>query len=284
MARKPKENAKLKSNKNIKKSKSKQNIKRQLTPEEIEIKRNKIIRRYKIVKYSMIIAVIMAVIIIAMFSPIFNIKVIIVEGNEKISENEIISLSGLNLDVNTYKTSKYKIKEKIKENPYIEDVVIKRKLPSQININITERKASFIMEYGASFVYIDNQGYMLEISTEKLELPILQGMQTDSSNFVEGNRLENQDLQKMNTVLKIMEIAQSNEISNLISRIDIESEQNYKVIFESKDKTAYLGDGTNLNTKILNVKAILEKTEGLPGEIFVNMDLNNDYPVFRQRV
>lgn len=141
-----------------------------------------------------------------------------------------------------------------------------------------------MVEYGASFVYIDNQGYMLEINTEKLELPILQGIQTESKEFVEGNRLDNNDLQKMNTVLRIMKIAQNNDIASLITRIDIEDEQNYKILFETKEKTAYIGDNSNLNTKILSVKAILEKNEGIAGEIFVNMDLNNEYPVFRQRV
>ena len=141
-----------------------------------------------------------------------------------------------------------------------------------------------MIEYGASFVYIDNQGYILEISENKLELPILQGIQTESAQFEAGKRLENEDLQKMNTVLKIMEIAKNNDISNIITRIDIEDEENYKIIFETKEKTAYLGDNSNLNTKILTIKAILEKNEGIAGEIFVNMDLNTNYPIFRERV
>lgn len=274
---------KKKVSKNKKKKRS-NNIKNKLTQEEIEIKQRKRRTTLKVLKYLMIIALFITLIIIAMFSPIFNIKNITVTGNEKITENEIISLSGIQLEENTYKITKYKVKQKIKENAYIEDVKIKRKLPSEIQISVTERKPAFIIEYGASFVYIDNQGYILEISTEKLELPILQGLQTESANFIEGNRLENNDLQKMNTVLKIMEIAKNNEIANLITRIDVEDESNYKILLETKEKTAYLGDDSNLNTKILTIKAILEKTEGTAGEIFVNMDLNNNYPIFRQRV
>ena len=52
----------------------------------------------------------------------------------------------------------------------------------------------------------------------------------------------------------------------------------------TKQKTVYLGDSTNLNTKILSMKAIIEKTEGTPGEIFMNKDLNDEYPVFRERI
>lgn len=267
-----------------KKKKNKNNIKNKLSAEELEKQRKKRIRNFRIIKYLMLICLFIALIIITMFSPIFNIKSIVVTGNEKITENEIISLSQIRLEENTYKINKYKVRKMIKENAYIEEVTIKRKLPSELQISIVERKPTFMIEYGASFVYIDNQGYMLEINTEKLEVPILQGLQTESTEFIAGNRLNNNDLQKMNTVLKIMEISQNNDIANLITRIDIENEQNYKILFETKEKTAYIGDDSNLNTKILTVKAILEKNEGIAGEIFVNMDLNNNYPVFRQRV
>lgn len=267
-----------------KKKKSKKVSKNKLSVEELEVQRKKRIRNFKIIKYLMLVCLFITLILITMFSPIFNIKSIVVTGNEKITENEIISLSQVKLEENTYKISKYKVKERLKENAYIEDVAIKRKLPSELQISIVERKATFMIEYGASFVYIDNQGYILEINTEKLELPILQGLQTESAEFIAGNRINNNDLKKMNTVLKIMEIAQNNDMANLITRIDIEDEQNYKILFETKEKTAYIGDNSNLHTKILSVKAILEKNEGIAGEIFVNMDLNNNYPVFRQRV
>ena len=274
---------KNKKKKNNKKAKNKK-TKRMLTDEEIEIQRIKRMKKLKIATYLMLIALFITLIVVTMFSPLFNIKSIVVTGNNKITQNEIISLSQVQLEENTYKINKYKVKQRIKENAYIEDVTIKRKLPSELQISIVERQVAFMIEYGASFVYIDNQGYILEISENKLELPILQGIQTESAQFEAGKRLENEDLQKMNTVLKIMEIAKNNDISNIITRIDIEDEENYKIIFETKEKTAYLGDNSNLNTKILTIKAILEKNEGIAGEIFVNMDLNTNYPIFRERV
>lgn len=274
---------KNKKKKNNKKAKNKK-TKRMLTDEEIEIQRIKRMKKLKIAKYLMLIALFITLIVVTMFSPLFNIKSIVVTGNNKITQNEIISLSQVQLEENTYKINKYKVKQRIKENAYIEDVTIKRKLPSELQISIVERQVAFMIEYGASFVYIDNQGYILEISENKLGLPILQGIQTESAQFEAGKRLENEDLQKMNTVLKIMEIAKNNDISNIITRIDIEDEENYKIIFETKEKTAYLGDNSNLNTKILTIKAILEKNEGIAGEIFVNMDLNTNYPIFRERV
>lgn len=238
----------------------------------------------KLIKYIFIVILFIVLVICAMFSPLFNIKNIIIEENEKISKEEIISLSKLQVEENIFKLSKNKIEKQIKQNPYIESIKIERKLPSTVVIKVEERKQAYLLEYAGSYVYIDKQGYMLEINTEKLELPIIQGAETLPETFIEGNRLINEDLEKLEMVYKIMEVAQVNQIANLITRIDIEDEKDLKLIFETEGKTAYIGDITNLITKIPTIKLILEEEKGKTGEIFVNMDLNNEYPMFRQSV
>lgn len=267
--------------KNVNNKSSKKTYKKKILSNE-QIKKRK--RTIRIVKYSTLSICILTAVICTMFSPLFNIENITVIGNEKIGANEIISLSQIQKGENTYKISKSKTMQNIKQNAYIEEVNIKRKLPSGIEITVKERKTSFLLEYASSFVYIDNQGYVLEVSSEKLDLPIIQGQETEDERYVAGNRLCEADLEKLSTVIKIMEVAQINEISNLITRIDISNSENYKIIFESEGKIAYLGDSLNLSTKMLHIKKILEKEEGIEGEIFVNVDLNTGYPTFRQKV
>lgn len=273
-----------KENKVNKNSKKKEKKRKTISKSEQERRRKKIQRNLKIFKYTFLTICIIVAIIATMASPLFDIKEIIIEGNEKITDSEIISLSKINLNENTYKVNKFKAEKWIEENPYIKSVKIQRKLPSTLLITVQERKATFMIEYGSGYAYINNQGYILEISSEKLDVPIIQGSETIAEELKPGNRLDNNDLSKMSTVIKIMEIAESNDISKQISRIDIENNQNYKIIFESEQKVAYLGDETDLNTKILSIKAILEKESGTAGEIFVNMDLKNNYPTFRQSV
>lgn len=265
-------------------SKNKKKAQKAISPKQQELKNKKKKRNLKIAKYSFLIICIIAIIIATMTSPLFNIKEITVEGNEKTTNDEIVGLSEISIGENTYKTNMKKAKEKILENSYINSVEIKRKLPSKVLITVEERKTTFMIEYGSAYVYINNQGYILEISSEKLEVPIIQGAETLTEDFIEGKRLCIEDLEKMSTVIKIMEVAANNEISDFITRIDIQNSQNYKIVFESEQKVAYLGDESDLNTKILNIKAILEKESGIKGEIFVNMDLKTNNPIFRQSV
>lgn len=266
------------------KSKNTKNTKNATTKKEAEKRNKKIKRNLKIAKYSFLSICTIAIIILAMTSPLFNIKEIIVEGNGKITKDEIISLSKINIEQNTYKTNMNKLKKNILENPYIKNVEIKRSLPSTVIIKVEERKTAFMIEYGNGYAYVNNQGYILEISTQKLEVPIIQGTETNVEEFIPGSRLTKNDLEKMSTIIKIMEVATNNEIESLVTRIDIENKNNYKILFETEQKVAYLGNETDLNTKILSIKSIIEKEKGVAGEIFVNSDLKDNNPVFRQNV
>ena len=276
---------------NIKKTKAvkvKNNVKQVKNEEKIEKEYKKVKNKrplnMKLIKYIIIAILFVILIICAMFSPLFNIKTILTEGNETITEEKIISLSQIKTEENIFKINKGKTEKLIKENPYIESVQIDRKLPSTVILKIEERKPAYILELAGNYVYLDKQGYILQISQEKLELPILQGAETIAENLVEGNRLIKEDLEKLSLVLKIMEAAQINQIDNLITRIDMENKEDFKLIFETEAKTAYIGDTTNLITKIPTIKLILEEEQGKAGEIFVNMDLNSEYPIFRQSV
>ena len=54
-----------------------------------------------------------------------------------------------------------------------------------------------MLNFVNGYVYIDTQGYILEISEEKLELPIISGYKTREEKIVEGNRLEIEDLENL---------------------------------------------------------------------------------------
>lgn len=279
-----------KSNKNIKNS-NKQNKK--INGNSKESKRNinqnskKSSRKNRIIKWiikwTILICALIAAIIYFMMSPLFNLAEIQVINNEKITTDTIISMSGLTIGENIYKTSINKLKNNIKQNAYIESVDIKRKLPNKILITVKERKATFNLEYANSFAYINNQGYILEIQENKLDVPIIEGYTTNVEDIKPCNRLNEEDLEKLGVVLKIMESANANGISDLITKINIEDKQNYSIVLEGEKKTVYLGDASNLSNRMIYLKAILKEESGVEGEIFINGDLNKDNVFFRKK-
>ncbi len=251
---------------------------------EKQIKRRMFI--FKIVKWISLSLIIIGIIICIILSPIFNIKNIKVKNNNKISYEQIVSLSSIQINNNTFKYSKNDIKNKIKENAYIEEVKVKRLLPDVFEIEVKERTARLMLLFGNAYVYINSQGYILEISNENINLPIIKGYKTEEENIVPGKRLCNEDLEKLSVVLKIIEFSQSEQILDKITGIDVEDEYDYKIIMEREQKIAHLGNCSMLEERILWVKTILNEIKDLPGDIFVNMNLNSERiePFFRERV
>lgn len=240
-------------------------------------------KKYKraklILKIFVILALFAGVIVFLVTSPLFNITKINVTGNDKVSEEQIISLSQIELETNIYKIVTSKVSENVKENAYIDTATVKRKLPNEIDIIVTERKPQYMLQYGNAYVYISSQGYMLEISEEKLQLPVISGYSTAQEELNEGNRLNIEDLKKLEVILRIMESASNNDIAKDISAIDISDANNYTLIFESKGKTAYLGEATNINDKIIVLKQMLIKSEGTSGKAFL---MDKDKMYFRE--
>ena len=253
------------------------------SPKEKEKKKKRRRKVFRTIKILMIIFVLIGGIAFFLLSPIFNITEINVSGNSKISSEEILSLSQLKKDENTFKINKKETKEKIKQNSYIDTVEIKRTLPDKITIVVTERTATYQINYSNMYMLINNQGYMLEATELNESLPIIVGITTNEEDIKPGNRLCIEDLEKLEDVLKIYESAKSNNLAKLISKIDISDKNDYVVEMKAEKKTVHFGDTTNLALKMLYVSDIISKEKD-EGEIFVNTDLENKGAIFRKKV
>ena len=218
-------------------------------------------------------------------SLVFNIKAIDVENNSHVSSEQITDLSEINLNTNTFKFSKIEAKKKIMSCPYIEKVDISRNIfTGTVKLSVKERVPTLMLEYSNNYAYINNQGYILEISGSRKNVPIIKGYVSSMEDIKPGNRLDKEDLERLEVVLNIIEEANSKGIGDLITYIDIKDKKNYAIILEAEDKTVYLGDGKNLPAKMLYIPKMLEREKGIEGEFFLNVDLNIKEPMFREKV
>mgnify|MGYP004662415905 FL=1 len=270
------------------KQKNKAKVKNEIKSNNIKMKKK---RKRKspilfLIKWTSVLLLLIGTIIFILTTPMFNIKNINISGIEHLTKEQVISLSELNKNENLFKNSKSKITSNIKQTPYVESVIIKRKLPDTIDIQIKERKRSYMLKFVNGYVYIDTQGYILEISEEKLELPIISGYKTEEEKISEGNRLITEDLENLNNVLKITNSLEEIDVTKeIITNIDISNKEDYTVYLESENKTIHFGDASNLSNKILYVKAMIDSEKDIEGEIFVNGDINNKFrPFFREKV
>ena len=249
-------------------------------------KRNRLIKRIKrIVKIFVLLGIIIGAIVFATCSPIFNITDIEVLNNNRVSSETVISLSGIQTNENIFRFIATKASNSIKQNAYIEDVKIRRVLPNKVQIEVTEREPKFSIPVLGEFAYMSTQGYILEITQNELNLPIIYGLQTAEENITVGNRIAEEDLVSLETILRIMNAMKDSGLSEKVTSIDIRDKNDYSIYMQEEKKTIHLGDGSNLSNKMLYVMAILEEEKDVAGEIFANGDLNSDFRVyFREEV
>lgn len=249
----------------------------------------------KAVKWVTLIIIFIGVVIAFLLSPLFNIKQINILNNQKITYEEAISLAQIPVGQNIFGVNRKKITENIKQNPYVDSVKITKTLPNTLNIEIIERQEEYVLEFASGFICVDSKGYVLRVTNERPELPILKGISTPIENIINisqeeaapsisQNRLVDSDVTKVKAVHKIVQAARNNEILNYITSIDITNGSNIILNLDTEGKVAYLGDGSNANTRILYLKVMLEKRSGIQGEAFIHGDLNTFKPYFREKV
>lgn len=102
-------------------------------------------------------------------APYFNIKSIIIEGNEKIPssliEEEGESLRGENILL----FSTDEMEKMIRNQPYLEDMKISRKFPSTIVVTIKEKKAEVNYYKDGVISLLTREGTLLETGANKVE-------------------------------------------------------------------------------------------------------------------
>ncbi len=204
-------------------------------------------------------------------------------GNSYLSKERIIELSGVNPGENIFSISKLKTIDTLEANPYIEEVNIDKKLPSTLVLKVVERAPAFIITNGERYAYLSSQGYILEIvDQDPLTLPQLIGLKEVIETMTVGNRLGEEDLKQLNKILNVYESAKRYEIAELITAIDVSNDENFTLVMEHEGKKVYLGDCSDLNTRMLELQVILRREQGHRGEVFLNVDLNTQRAYFRE--
>ena len=289
---------KIKQRKNKEKSEKQKELKKQEKLEKKEQKKNekKILSAKKIkqmkkiketVKVVFIVSILCFALLLFILSPVFNIKEINVLNNEQVSKESVTGVLNIKNNTNIFKENNKNIKEKLKENPYIdtEKTTIRRILPSTLIINIAERKIEFLLEFGSAFAYLDKDGNILDISSTPLDGKIIiKGYNTSEDKIKKGNKLSDEDINKVKEAFQILKVARNYEFGEKITSVDIKDSDDYLLYIESEGKTVHVGDTSSLDTKMLYIKAIMEKENENEGEIFVNIDLNNKNAYFKQNV
>lgn len=244
---------------------------------EIEKKKRK--RKKKTLVFILLIMLIGGISAYLLTSQSFSIEQISVKGNSQLTAQKICQLAEINRGDNIFSKIGIVAKVKLKQNGYIEDATIKKIYPNKVEIEVKERQKQFQIKTEAEgYVYIDEQGYILEYGVDKLQIPTIIGINATQEDVTTKHRLDDNELEKMENILQIREECRYIEIADKITQYEVKDE--YIVSLENEGIRFNLGDATNLKNRMYYVNGILKQEIGNRGTIYVNGNLNEGFTAY----
>lgn len=111
-------------------------------------------------------------------SPFFIITKITVEGNNNVTAEEIVQVSGLVTGMNIFKADLTIASAKVKVLPMIKEIEIIRDFPDTIVLKVIERQPAVLVVMDSDFVELDAEGYYLRKgNVATAGLPVVTGVQ-----------------------------------------------------------------------------------------------------------
>lgn len=220
--------------------------------------------------------------IIVLKSDVFSVKLIHVEGNTCLSNEDIIRESGISYGQNILKIDPELSEKKIEKNPWIQSAIVHRKFPDEIFIQIIEKEEAAAVKYMGSFVLIDVNGYVLTIveNLKDFDVPVITGLDMVEIPKI-GQAIETKDKLQKAKLLEFLNAFKVNDLKELVSELSLENLQEINLYVRGglEIKT---GEGKNIVKKLALLQPILEdvwKNQRSNG--FIDMRFDGD-PIFRK--
>ena len=99
-------------------------------------------------------------------APFFNIKDVVVVGQDVLTEEEILKVAEVNKGQNIFITRISDIKKKVAEIPYVSESNARRIFPNKVKIWVRESDPCLYVKYRDSFVITDSKTKVLEIKSD----------------------------------------------------------------------------------------------------------------------
>ncbi len=116
-----------------------------------------------------VVILIASIVAIMLLTPMFDVKTIKVKGNSVIQSQEVVGASGIALGVNIFEVNLDKAKKNVRSIGYVEDVKIKRRLPSTIEITVVEEVGVAYIKAEEGYVIITASGRCIDVSDGRKE-------------------------------------------------------------------------------------------------------------------
>ncbi len=232
--------------------------KKKLTSAE-KYKRKMLTRRITVLS----VLALIVVLCICLFTPIFGVSEIVVEGNQRLNAEEIIQISNIKQGQNIFRINTKKTAAKIEELAYVDDAEIVRKFPTKIKIVLDESTEDIIIDTPTEFIVATIDGKVLYKTTDvtQVPVPIVKGIQVKEAQI--AKLLETEDENDAIKDISYVKCFYGSDYWSEIDVIDATDESNFMMIMRSGLRVTFgpLDTIESLERKVSMLDAIIPQVK-----------------------
>lgn len=188
-------------------------------------------------------------------SPLFEIREIVVIGNQQLPASKIIELSGITPGTNIFKQNLKKAQSQICTLPLVKEAVLVRDFPSRIVIKVQERQPLALLPTPNGFMQVDREGVCLKESGVSGRFPVITGITVPS--LAPGQVVQDE---KLRAALQVIDKFPETLLKEL-SEVHING-QGQLLLYTLEGVECRLGNLSNFEQKITLLQQILAQVHG----------------------
>lgn len=185
-------------------------------------------------------------------SPYFTVNKVMVVGTSRLSEQDVRSLLEIRGDLNLWSLDLERLSLRLRENPWIEQARLRRRLPGTLEVHITERIPAAVVPYYRYFLVLDSNGVVVSMaeSLSAANLPVITGAAVPQA--ILGQVYPEA---KVNLGLKMLSIL-GPEWSRTVSEVHVGSPDEI-VLYGSDELVVRIGQAKDVAKKAEDLRIIL---------------------------
>ena len=169
----------------------------------------------RILKGFLFIVICTAIVGILVYSPIFVLRHVQVDGAVYLKKEELVRISGIYMGEPLFQLETDQVTKRLLQDLRIEEALVRRQLPSTLEITIKERMpvATVACEYG--YLDIDRQGKVIDSyrTLKNMPIPMIMGVQV--RDLYIGDDVTDEMVKKILSFLQQLDDASLNQLSEI---------------------------------------------------------------------
>ena len=222
--------------------------------------------------YVFLFVLITAIFVAVAFIVLLKVRNITVEGNDRYTTDEILSAVTVSVGENMYDFNTEELADEVKiALPYISDIEVRRKLPSTLELSVSEKSALVYMKINNEIFMLSSDLLVLEMTTDTTKTEgLMELIPGNLKRCIVGEKIEFTDTYSLETLNNILNGINKQLTEGEIVEIDMSSR--FAIWLKYTDRfSVFVGNSENCELKMKFLKKIISQIEtGKKGRIDVS--------------